>query len=185
MSSSSQQQQQTGPKLPSIAEHPTTKNTPTSATPVLPMAKYSNRVLLKTILENDGGRGFVGERVVVGGWVKASREIKKEPLPSPQNQQQKQQKVKEEQDGSKRREKDVSCVEILQQKIPFFRTIVRVLAGPGGGSHNPASIREKLESIIPKPPVISTLFLQINDGSSVQSLQVLNGFIFCLFFYVV
>jgi hypothetical protein len=38
-------------------------------------AKYSKRVLIKKIIGRpDGGQGLVGQRVVVGGWVKTGRE---------------------------------------------------------------------------------------------------------------
>ncbi|XP_010552076.1 PREDICTED: asparagine--tRNA ligase, cytoplasmic 2 [Tarenaya hassleriana] len=53
------------------------------ANPV-PLSKYSNRVELKTLLErSDGGAGLVGERVVIGGWVKSSRAVKKDSPPPP------------------------------------------------------------------------------------------------------
>ncbi|KAH9770885.1 Asparagine--tRNA ligase cytoplasmic 2 [Citrus sinensis] len=58
--------------------------TTTAATPVTLTWRYSNRVLLKTILESgNGGLGLVNERVVIGGWVKTSKEVKKEPMPPP------------------------------------------------------------------------------------------------------
>lgn len=130
--------------------------------------KYSNRVLLRTILESgDRGLGLVDERVVIGGWVKASKEVKKEPVPP----------LPADVDGDaaairpKEKEKDVSCVEILQSRIPFFRTIIKVLGGSAGISNN-VPLREKLEALVPKPPPASTVFLQVSDGSCVASLQV-------------
>ncbi|KAL5862038.1 hypothetical protein ACOSQ4_003334 [Xanthoceras sorbifolium] len=138
---------------------------PEANTPVPLTSKYSNRVLLKTILDtNDGGKRLVGKRVVIGGWVKSSKEVKSEPLTPPTDDH-----------GavvaSGPKNKDVSCVEILQSKFPFFRTIIKVLAGSAGGANN-HPLREKLESMIPKPPLPSTVFLQVSDGSCVASLQV-------------
>ncbi|KAK0588758.1 hypothetical protein LWI29_005077 [Acer saccharum] len=141
-------------------DSPQENTTPTTLT-----SKYSNRVLIKNILEpTDGGNILFEERVIIGGWVKSSKEVKKEPLPPPPT---------DDHDASSGpKEKDVSCVEILQSRIPFFRTIIRVLAGTAGGA-NGSPLREKLESIIPKPPPPpSTLFLQVSDGSCVASLQV-------------
>ena len=38
-------------------------------------AKYSKRVIIKSILEReDGGLGLVGQVLVIGGWVKTGRE---------------------------------------------------------------------------------------------------------------
>ncbi|XP_022727849.1 asparagine--tRNA ligase, cytoplasmic 2-like [Durio zibethinus] len=133
-----------------------------TSSPLMP-SMYSNRVMLKTILEledSDGEMGLVGKTVVVGGWVKSSKEVKKEPMPSPP--------VAAGALPATRRHKDASCVEVLKSRIPFFRTIIRVL----GGSASSPAVREKLESLIPKPPPASTFFLQINDGSCLSNLQV-------------
>lgn len=121
--------------------------------------KYSQRVLLKTLLERgDGGVGFVGKRVVIGGWVKSSREEKVEPPASPP--------VAEDR-ASPAEQKDVSCVEILQTRIPLFRSIFKVL---GGASY---TVRPRLEgpAVSPKPPP-SIAHLQVSDGSCVPSLLV-------------
>lgn len=143
--------------------------TTTTATPVTLTWRYSNRVLLKTILESgDGGLGLLNERVVIGGWVKTSKEVKKEPMPPPPADDAAATSSKEKE---KEKEKDVSCVEILQSRIPFFRTIIRVLGGSAGISNN-VPLREKLEALVPKPPPPSTVFLQVSDGSCVASLQV-------------
>lgn len=151
------------------------------ATPMTPTWKYSNRVLLKTIIESgDGGLGLVNERVVIGGWVKSSKEVKKEPVavPPPSSDVHgasaaasgpKPKATETETETEK--EKDVSCVEILQSRIPFFRTIIKVLGGTSGVANN-VPIREKLEALVPKPPPPSTVFLQVSDGSCVSSLQV-------------
>ncbi|KAJ7950560.1 Asparagine-tRNA ligase [Quillaja saponaria] len=38
-------------------------------------SKYSNRIILKTLMESsDGGLGLVGQRIVIGGWVRSSKE---------------------------------------------------------------------------------------------------------------
>ena len=53
-----------------------------TTSPLMPLM-YSNRVTLKTILEGSVGEmGLVGKTVVIGGWVKSSKELKKEPVPS-------------------------------------------------------------------------------------------------------
>lgn len=144
--------------------------TTTTATPVTLTWRYSNRVLLKTILESgDGGLGLLNERVVIGGWVKTSKEVKKEPMPPPPADFAGDAAAKSSKE--KEKEKDVSCVEILQSRIPFFRTIIRVLGGSAGISNN-VPLREKLEALVPKPPPPSTVFLQVSDGSCVASLQV-------------
>ncbi|KAE8037772.1 hypothetical protein FH972_010334 [Carpinus fangiana] len=131
--------------------------------------KYSNRVVLKTILgSRDGGVGLVGKRVVIGGWVRSSKAGTKQPatLPLPPPPPKADERVGET--GSK----DVSCVEILQSRIPFFRSILKVF---GGGNYH---LREKLEQAIPRPPgpppplPPSIAFLQVSDGSCVACLQV-------------
>lgn len=119
----------------------------------LALSKYSKRVTLKTISASpDGGVGLIGQRVVVGGWVKSSREFRKEtaapaPATAPQGP------------------KDVSCVEVLQTKLPFFRSIIKAFGGE-------QRLREKFDSILPKPPQPSISILQVSDGSCVPSLLV-------------
>lgn len=125
-------------------------------TPVT-LFKYSKRVILKDIVgRNDGGVELVGQRVVIGGWVKSSREVKKDPPVQPPS-------TVNPDDVSP---KDMSCVEVLQSRIPFIRSIFKVL---GGGDHR---VRDKLDSVVPKPPQPSTSILQISDGSCVPSLRV-------------
>lgn len=122
--------------------------------------KYSNRVLSKTILERrDGGLELAGERVVVGGWVKSSKEVRKEPVPLI---------VGDHRPNEPEPRSDVSCTEILQSRIPFLRAIVKILGGSGG--HYP--LGEKLEAAVHKPPPPSTVFLKVSDGSCVATLQV-------------
>ncbi|KAF2292532.1 hypothetical protein GH714_025257 [Hevea brasiliensis] len=70
-------------KVHKPSEEPeTTPQEPVPTTPLILPFKYSNRVVLKTILErSDGGVGLVGEKVVIGGWVRASKEVRKDPPP--------------------------------------------------------------------------------------------------------
>ncbi|KAK8674345.1 hypothetical protein V6N13_112637 [Hibiscus sabdariffa] len=122
---------------------------------------YSNRVMLKTILESsDGEIGLLGKTVVVGGWVKSSKLVKNEPVPLPPE-------AADASPASPER-KGLTCLEILESRIPCFRTIIRILCGHASSP----SVREKLESLIPKPSPSSTLFLLINDGSCISTLQV-------------
>ncbi|KAI3676349.1 hypothetical protein L1987_85955 [Smallanthus sonchifolius] len=114
------------------------------------LSKYSKRVILKTIVDRgDGGLGLIDQRVVVGGWVNTSREMRKDPPP----------KVDVE-------SRDVKCVEVFHSKIPFLRTFMKAFGG------NATHAKEKLESIVRQPP-LSISFLKINDGSSVTSLQII------------
>ncbi|KAB2636662.1 asparagine--tRNA ligase [Pyrus ussuriensis x Pyrus communis] len=123
--------------------------------------KYSKRVLLKTILERrDGSLELIGERVVIGGWVKSSKEVRKQPVPRIDG---------DHVPGEPEPRSDVSCVEILQSRIPFLRTIVKVLGGGSGGNY---PLKDKLEAALHKSPPPSTVFLKVGDGSCVASLQV-------------
>ncbi|XAR60905.1 Asparagine--tRNA ligase [Bertholletia excelsa] len=118
--------------------------------PPIATFKYSNRVILKDILSrSDGGAGLAGQKAVVGGWVKVSKEVREQPAPP------------EAEDGSQPKGEDLSCVEILQARIPLLRSIFKVW-GVG---------REKLDPTIQKPPSISVL--RITDGSCAAKLQVL------------
>ncbi|XP_051113328.1 asparagine--tRNA ligase, cytoplasmic 2 [Andrographis paniculata] len=115
---------------------------------------YSNRIIIKTILARpDHGVGLIGQPVIVGGWVKSSREFRKEPpAAAPENR------------GGP---KDVSCVEVLQTKLPFLRAIIKAFGGE-------QRIRDKLDAIVPRlPPQPSISILSISDGSCPASLQVL------------
>ncbi|KAJ6711003.1 ASPARTYL/LYSYL-TRNA SYNTHETASE [Salix koriyanagi] len=134
----------------------------TTASSNLP-SKYSDRVVMKTILEPSDGRGrLAGDRVVVGGWVKSSKQGNKEAaVPEPQKQT-------TEASNVSPRHKDVSCVEIFQTRIPIFRSIAKIFGG-GGSSH---PVREKLEPAIPGPPPPSVAYLLVSDGSCVASLKV-------------
>ncbi|XP_057964700.1 asparagine--tRNA ligase, cytoplasmic 2 [Malania oleifera] len=118
----------------------------------LPVLKYSNRVALKTLFgRKDGGLGLVGERIVIGGWVKSSKEIKKEaaePIPS--------------EGGSSAVEepKKVTCVKILQS---IFRVFAGTTTYPAAQSLEPVAV-----SSLP-----SEAILRVSDGSCVAGLQVL------------
>ncbi|KAK1426917.1 hypothetical protein QVD17_15597 [Tagetes erecta] len=118
--------------------------------------KYSKRVVLKRILgRGDGGLGLIDQRVVVGGWVKSSREMRKEHQPLMNSE------AKEGVDG-----RDAKRVEVFQSRIPFLRTVMQAFGG------NNTRTKEKVESIVRKP-THSVSFLQISDGSSVTSLQIM------------
>ncbi|KAL0561738.1 hypothetical protein IC582_002179 [Cucumis melo] len=129
---------------------------PTVFSPIT-FSKYSNRVLLKTLLDTtDGGLSFVGQKLVVGGWVKSSKEVIRDAPPAPAPADSLPPKLN----------KDVSCIEIIQSRIPIVRSLLKMLYGNNlhGG--------EKLDTPVHKPPLPSTAFLAINDGSCVASLQV-------------
>ena len=68
--------------------------------------------------------------------------------------------------------RDVTCSEILQSRIPFIRSIIKIL----GGSNY--SVREKLEPAAPRPPPPSLVFLQVSDGSCASTLLVIMLFRF-------
>lgn len=121
----------------------------------LALSKYSKRIVLKSVLgQNDGGVGFIGRRVMVGGWVKSSREVRKDPVTPA---------VMVAPDAGVH--KDVTCVEVLQSRFPFLRSILKVLGGE-------QIIHDKLDTVLPKPPQPSIAILQVSDGSCVASLQV-------------
>ncbi|KAL5062977.1 hypothetical protein RYX36_024714 [Vicia faba] len=124
--------------------------------------KYSNRVQLKSIFLNrtDGGAEFIGQTVVVGGWVKSSKEVEKSSPPPPPSTP-----APENETPAK----DISCVEIFQSRIPLIRNIMEVL---GGSSY--VSRKKLRDSPIPKPlpPKSSTAYLLLTDGSCVATLQV-------------
>nr|XP_043610933.1 asparagine--tRNA ligase, cytoplasmic 2 [Erigeron canadensis] len=138
-----------------------------TATMPVSFEKYSKRVLLKTILDRrDSGLGLLDQRVVVGGWVKSSREIRKD-LPPKTTQPPVHGDTKVDPAGGGG--KDVRCVEVFQSRIPFLRTIIKVF----GGSNASHQTKEKLDSILTKPTPHTVSMLQISDGSSVISLQIM------------
>ncbi|KAK4268196.1 hypothetical protein QN277_024882 [Acacia crassicarpa] len=142
-------------------EDPTVPSPSAAITPLAPF-NYSNRVLLKTIMERADERSeLIGQRVVIGGWVKSSKEEKKSSPIAP-SLHQSDKKV----DPSKT--KDVTSVEIIQSKIPLIRSILEVFGRTGYAP------RKKDEPVTPKPtpPQPSTVYLMVADGSGVASLQV-------------
>ncbi|KAM7527479.1 hypothetical protein LguiB_030889 [Lonicera macranthoides] len=142
-----------------MATEPEQTLTETPIPMVITLSKYSDRVLLKTLLgRSDGGLGLIGERVVIGGWVKSAKEVRKEAVPAAQAQPR---------PVAGEPKNDVTCVEVLQSRIPFIRSIMKVLGG--GAGH----FRDKLEFSVPRPPTPSTVILQVSDGSCVSSLQIL------------
>ena len=71
--------------------------------------------------------------------------------------------------------KDVSCVEILQSRIPLIRSILDVF---GGGGYGQRKKRENVTAPNDKvlPPKASTAYLLLTDGSCAPSLQVLSHY---------
>ncbi|KAK8923670.1 Asparagine--tRNA ligase, cytoplasmic 2 [Platanthera zijinensis] len=127
-------------------------------TPLMPAVerfKYSNRVLLRSILGRaDGGIGLAGEKLLVGGWVKSGDEKKKPENsvtlpPAPPVV------------------KDVTCSEILISRLPILRSIMKILTGVGCTALSPG----KLDG--PAKPVPTVAYLRINDGSCVFNLQII------------
>ncbi|KAI4326360.1 hypothetical protein MLD38_031682 [Melastoma candidum] len=137
----------------------------------LSRSKYSDRVLLVSILQRDDlGAGLAGERVVVGGWVKTSKEERKETLAT-------QNLPGMEEKPAPAEVKDTSCAEMFQTRIPIIRTIMKVF---GGGGHpvkpraeGGGAMRQASSPPPPPPPVQSVAFLQVSDGSCIPSLLIL------------
>ncbi|KAJ4898370.1 hypothetical protein Rs2_25164 [Raphanus sativus] len=132
------------------------------------LSKYSNRVELKTLLErSDGGARLAGKRVVIGGWVKSSRAVKKDsppPPPPPPSS------VTVPPPSTSK--SNVSCTEIIQSKMSIFRKLFDVLSG-GGKTTYPIFDKPEVTGgqKATSPPEYIIYFL-ISDGSSVCSLQV-------------
>ncbi|XP_052184904.1 asparagine--tRNA ligase, cytoplasmic 2-like [Diospyros lotus] len=127
----------------------------------LPLSPYSARVILKTILgRDDRGSGLAGQRAVIGGWVKSSKEEQPEPEPQPEAEA-------PATGGLVQGRQEPSCTQILQSRIPLFRSIIKVFGT------RPPPVREKSVSPVPKrPPPPPTAILQVSDGSCVANLQV-------------
>ncbi|KAJ8429609.1 hypothetical protein Cgig2_017443 [Carnegiea gigantea] len=124
--------------------------------PRIPTCKYSKRVVLKTLLGRpDGGLGLVGERIVIGGWVKSSKEVRKMPQSPPESQSQPQLE-------SGKRKEDVTCTEILQSRVPLFWTFMKIFG-----------LKDKALESTMAHQVASDVILQVNDGSCPRNLQVL------------
>ncbi|CAH8290866.1 unnamed protein product [Eruca vesicaria subsp. sativa] len=133
----------------------------------VPLSKYSNRVELKTLLERiDGGAGLAGKRVVIGGWVKSSRAVKKDSLPAAVF-------VPPPSSGGSQASPtpSVSCTEIINSKMNIFRKLFDVLSG--GGKTYPIFDKHDLpcQKATSSPEYI--IHFQISDGSSVSTLQVI------------
>lgn len=93
---------------------------------------------------------------MVGGWVKSSKEVRKDiPAPAPLAE------------VEAPEAKDVKCGEIMRTRIPLFRSIMRAF---GGGHY---TVRDKIDSVVPKQLPPSFSILQVSDGSTVATLQVL------------
>jgi asparaginyl-tRNA synthetase len=112
-----------------------------------------NRSLIKSIVgPSDGGLQFVGNRALVGGWVKSFHLKPKKD-------------VAVDSGGADVAQRDLKCVEALFMRFPLFRCIVKVLS--------PAvhPVEEKLETVTEKK-MEGTAYIRINDGSCVNNLQV-------------
>ncbi|XP_073012902.1 asparagine--tRNA ligase, cytoplasmic 2 [Typha latifolia] len=115
--------------------------------------KYSNRVVLKSIVGRaDCGLGLVGERVVVGGWVKWCN-VKTKPVAS-------------KQPAAVPVVKDVTCSELLMSKIPLLRCIAKAFAGAT------ETLADEKPDVVVANTASSIAQLRINDGSCVAKLQV-------------
>jgi len=146
-----------------------TTNQQTSSLPLhshVPPSSYSSRVQIKTLL--DQLKITVGQRVIVGGWVKSAKEVEKPATSSAVVNNHSEYGV-----AGQARSKDVSCVEILQSRIPLIRSILDVFGGSGYVQ------RKKRESLVTEPnhakllpPKASVAYLLLTDGSCVPSLQV-------------
>lgn len=146
----------------------------TIAADLVTASSYTNRVVLKALVgRSDGGLALVGKRVVIGGWVKSSKEVKKEQPPPVAITPASLPRAGGEAAGHR----DVSCTEIIQSRITIFRKIINALSGATS-----VPVREKTDVAVqkPTPPSPSTLYFLINDGSCVSSLQVqLFDFLTC------
>lgn len=132
------------------------------------LSKYSNRVELKTLLErSDRGAGLVGKRVVIGGWVKSSRAVKKDSPPPPPVAA-----VPSPSSGGDQTQTtgNIRCTEIIQSKMNIFRRFFDVLSG--GGKTYPIFDKPGLAGQKAAPPPEYVFYFLISDGSSVSSLQV-------------
>ncbi|CAH2054644.1 unnamed protein product [Thlaspi arvense] len=133
------------------------------------LSKYSNRVELKTLLQrSDGGARLAGKRVVIGGWVKSSRAVKKDSPPPPPAEV----AVHPPSSGGNQASTtaNISCTEIIQSKMNIFRKLFDVLSG--GGKTYPIFDKPELAGQKTAPPPEYILYFTISDGSSVASLQV-------------
>ncbi|KAL0744190.1 hypothetical protein Bca4012_085703 [Brassica carinata] len=134
----------------------------------IPFSKYSNRVELKTLL--DGGSSLIGKRVVIGGWVKSSRAVKKDSLSPPPPPEV---FVPPPSSGGSQASPtpSVSCTEIINSRMNIFRKLFDVLSG--GGKTYPIFDKHELAGGKSTSPPEYILHFQISDGSSVSTLQVI------------
>ena len=133
------------------------------------LSKYSNRIELKTLLErSDGGARLAGKRVVIGGWVKSSRAVKKDSPPPPPPSQPSSVAVPPPPSTTK---SNISCTEIIQSKMNIFRKLFDVLSG-GGKTTYPIFDKPEITGQKATSPPEYTIYFLISDGSSVNSLQV-------------
>ncbi|XP_024015627.1 asparagine--tRNA ligase, cytoplasmic 2 isoform X2 [Eutrema salsugineum] len=128
------------------------------------------RVEIKTLLErSDLGARFSGKRVVIGGWVKSSRAVKKDlpPPPPPPVLA-----IPPPSSGGNQASTtaNISCTEIIQSKMNIFRKLFDVLSG--GGKTYPIFDKPELAGQKTAPPPEYILYLSVSDGSSVTSIQV-------------
>ncbi|CAA7050931.1 unnamed protein product [Microthlaspi erraticum] len=134
------------------------------------LSKYSNRVELKTLLErSDGGAKLAGKRVVIGGWVKSSRAVKKDSPPPPPPPAV---AVTPPSSGGNQSSTtaNISCTEIIQSKMNIFRKLFDVLSG--GGKTYPIFDKPELAGHKATSPPEYILYFMISDGSSVSNLQI-------------
>lgn len=112
--------------------------------------KYSKRVVLRSIVcREDKGMGLVGERVVVGGWVRSRKEKARKVVSEPRQVE----------------AQDATCCEVLVARVPILRTIVRILMVKDGDA-----VRRPVAGPPKSEPVVA--YLRINDGSCIADLKV-------------
>lgn len=134
------------------------------------LSKYSKRVELKTLLE--GGASLFGKRVVVGGWVKSSRAVKKDSLSPPPPPEV---FVPPPSSGGSQASPtpSVSCTEIINSKMNIFRKLFDVLSG-GGKTYHIFDKHDLAGGHKATSPPEYIIHSQISDGSSVSTLQVIE-----------
>ncbi|GMH25820.1 hypothetical protein Nepgr_027663 [Nepenthes gracilis] len=132
---------------------------------LIEISRYSKRVVLKSLLErSDGGVSLVGEKIVIGGWVKSAKKVMNEPPPPPPPPAVAEQAVTEQAEG---RPKDLSCCEILVNWVPIIWCFKK--ASRASSRLDKEKSTDGLRELLPLPP---TVVLQVSDGSCVDRLQV-------------
>ncbi|KAJ8499416.1 hypothetical protein OPV22_009968 [Ensete ventricosum] len=124
--------------------------------PEVEPSKYSKTTALKSILNRDDkGLGLLGRRVVIGGWVNSRKERAERDAPSQLPPPR----------ATAAQAQDVSCYDVLMQRVPFLRPIARILVGViGAQPEKPAASPAKDGPF--------TVYLRVNDGSCSSNLQV-------------